>query len=172
MTAVNVLNVEWKADQHFHIFIEFIKWIGANARSARQLLLFFILDHVVTAYVSHESIIEYVNFANNSQTLYLMLDNNNNNDKIQHTRESERERVRHGFAYNPFIMVDIICIKPSNLSVRLSIFRSKQLNHATYVCSFTLFLFYELFKGKFMHSALCTVDTLTIEHNFYSFFFK
>lgn len=50
-----------------------------------------------------------------------------------------------------------ICIKPSNLSERLSIFRSKQFNHATYVCSFTSF-----FLMNYSKRILCTLGNVII----------
>lgn len=43
-----------------------------------------------------------------------------------------------------------ICIKPSHLSVRLSILRSTQFNHATYVCSFSSVSSNELFNENFI----------------------
>lgn len=73
----------------------------------------------------------------------------------QIARSKKNGKEKKGFVFDPFIMVGIcirIRIKPSKLSERLSIYRSKQLNHATYVWSFGPFLLMNYSEEHFIHS--------------------
>lgn len=100
----------------------------------------------------HESIIEFHISPIRNRTSYLT--RNIKNATIGETeplssKKGTREKASFTI-YLQWLALHNICIKPSNLSERLSIFRSKQLNHATYVCSF-----WWIIQREFMHSVFC-----------------
>lgn len=151
MTAVSVFKYVMVNEPAFHIFIEFIKRNCGAGRARFDASTFFGTWLHVLMCVNLLQDIHILPIVGSPWQI-LNWNAKKRNSKICSQWKQQTERKK-GFSFDPFIMVGVcICIKPSNLSELLSIYRSKQLNHATYVWSFGPFLLMNYSEEQFIHS--------------------